>query len=158
MLIKRFKVASWQIESCIANSLLNGYIQHWRRDHLMPIQGNLYNFSLAFRYKVIIMRNFSPLNWTSMVIKPYIREKLLRLLNYSLLLQQFTYQVQNPYLMLTLVINCRSTMEIPLQLMDVQHFSAEIDFHMLKNMRFESALDAVVCFFMQFFFSFFFMH
>ena len=46
-------------------------------------------------------------------------------------------------------------MEIPLQLMDVQHFSAEIDFHMLKNMRFESALDAVVCFCVVFF-SFFF--
>jgi hypothetical protein len=37
-------------------------------------------------------------------------------------------------------------LEIPIQLMVVQHFSAEIDFHMLKNMRFESPLDVGVCF------------
>ena len=28
----RFMVASWKIESCIANSLFNGYIHQWRRE------------------------------------------------------------------------------------------------------------------------------
>jgi hypothetical protein len=59
--------------------------------------------------------------------------------------------------MLSLAINCRSMLEIPIQLMVVQHFSAEIDFHMLKNMRFESPLDVGVCFCV-FFLCFFFMH
>ncbi|KAM7256565.1 hypothetical protein ACFE04_013908 [Oxalis oulophora] len=65
-------------------------------------------------FRMIICRNFLPLSLTNMATKLCVREKRTRS---------------------TDAIVRRFSIETSKQSMAVQHFSVEIDFHMLKNMR-----------------------
>lgn len=120
-------------------NLLIGY--YFYEDLLFPFS----------RFKVITMRNFSPLSWTNMVIKLYTREKQMRFSRiYPLDFCNICFTSMYVCMLLICIFNCRFTMEILMPLMDVQHFSVEIDSHMSKNMRFGNASDFL--YFLQVFF------
>lgn len=101
-------------------------------------------FHLPFRCKMIISRNFLPLSWTNMVIKRFLKEKLLRFVTS----QSCKFMIKFSCLLIHIIATgCRFIVVMTTLLMDALLFSAEIDFHMSKNTRWRETLESLFVFF-----------